>query len=284
MNSFVERHQDKITGVLGCFDRIVISATLPEIGFAGAATRFLSQQGFRVFDYTQWAEPLRDELRTHAERVADEAGLEIEFIRRYKSFRKEDRIKAILAKRGEHPGLVHIFSAMESCSSYRPWHDKVQQTTGLRSTQGKCLHYDFYFIDEHFGLCYLRVPTWSPFRLQIYLNGHSWLARQLERAQVGFAIATMASSRSTIQIMPKHWRMASTSSPCINTSIAGHAPTAPCLLSDQTTPNPRPGQEDWSPVQVLPDRPRSPGRGLGLVNPRIRCRAQSIDTTGMKFL
>jgi hypothetical protein len=30
----------------------------------------------------------------------------------------------------------------------------------------KCLHYCFYFIDEEFGLCYLRVPTWAPFRLQ----------------------------------------------------------------------------------------------------------------------
>ena len=34
-------------------------------------------------------------------------------------------------------------------------------------------------IDELFGLCYLRVPTWAPFRLQVYFNGHQWLARQL---------------------------------------------------------------------------------------------------------
>ena len=26
----------------------------------------------------------------------------------------------------------------------------------------------FYFIDKYFGLCYLRVPTWSPFRLQCF--------------------------------------------------------------------------------------------------------------------
>ncbi|MEQ6340844.1 MAG: hypothetical protein M3A44_04115 [Gammaproteobacteria bacterium] len=45
--------------------------------------------------------------------------------------------------------------------------------TFLRSTPGKCLHYYFYFIDEEVGLCYLRVPTWRPFRLQFYCNGHS---------------------------------------------------------------------------------------------------------------
>ena len=43
-----------------------------------------------------------------------------------------------------------------------------------------------YFIDVEFGLCYLRVPTWAPFRLQFYCNGHNWLAVQLGQAGVAF--------------------------------------------------------------------------------------------------
>jgi len=31
----------------------------------------------------------------------------------------------------------------------------------------------------------LRVPTWCPFRLQFYFNGHNWLARQLDKAAIG---------------------------------------------------------------------------------------------------
>ncbi len=75
---------------------------------------------------------------------------------------------------------------MESCPSYRPWHDKTTHRTFLRPTSGKCLHYYFYFIDEQFGLCYVRVPTWAPFRLQVYFNGHAWLACQLCQAGIGF--------------------------------------------------------------------------------------------------
>ena len=122
MNPFVERHRDKISGLLSCFDRVVITGTLPDIGYAGAMAGYLSYHKIRLFDYPRWAEPLRDELRNHAEQLARESGIEIEFIRRHKAFRKEDRIKAII--RGNHPGLVHIFSAMESCTAYRPWHDK----------------------------------------------------------------------------------------------------------------------------------------------------------------
>jgi len=44
-------------------------------------------------------------LRENAERLAAEAGVEIEFIRK-RNVRKEDRVKAVLARRGEHPGLV----------------------------------------------------------------------------------------------------------------------------------------------------------------------------------
>ena len=41
MNPFVERHQNKIAGVLSCFDRVVITGTLPDIGYAGAMAGYL---------------------------------------------------------------------------------------------------------------------------------------------------------------------------------------------------------------------------------------------------
>jgi hypothetical protein len=145
----------------------VITGTLPDICHPAAMAGYLGYRDIRLFDYARWAEPLRDEVRANAERLAAEAGLEIEFIRKLKAFRKEDRVQAILAERGDQPGLVHIFSAMEACSSYRPWYDKASGKTLFKPTTGKCLHYYFYFIDEQFGLCYLRVPTWAPFRLQV---------------------------------------------------------------------------------------------------------------------
>lgn len=114
--------------------------------------------------------------------------MQIEFIRKLKTFRKEARIKEILAERGDQPGLVHIFSATEACLSYQPWHDKSTHRTFLKLSSGKCLHYYFYFIGEQFGLCYVRVPTWAPFRLQVYFNGHSWLARQLRQAEIPFEV------------------------------------------------------------------------------------------------
>jgi hypothetical protein len=49
--------------------------------------------------------------------------------------------------------LVPIFGAMETCSSYRPWHDKVTGKTYLKPDRSKCMTCYFYFLHEDFGLC-----------------------------------------------------------------------------------------------------------------------------------
>ena len=183
-----ETYKNQILGVLSCYDRVIIQGTLPGWCFDSGMTSFLYSQGIRIFDFPQFAQPLREEVRENAERIAKENGVEIEFIRKIKAFRKEARIKEIIEKRGDHPGIVHIFSAMEACMSYKPWHDKQTGSTFLKYDHGKCLHYYFYFIDKEFGLCYMRVPTWCPFRLQFYFNGHNWLANKLKNHDIPYVM------------------------------------------------------------------------------------------------
>ncbi|MBI4958233.1 MAG: helix-turn-helix transcriptional regulator [Desulfovibrio sp.] len=192
MASFISRYSDKIRGTLSCYDRVVIQGILPGLCYAQGMTSYLYSHNIRIFDYARFAEPLRDVIRENAERLAAEQGIKIEFVRKLKAFRKEKRIAAIIQKRGTHPGLVHILSGMETCVSYKPWHDKKSHKTFLIPDSGKCLHYYFYFIDPEFGLCYLRVPTWCPFRLQFYFNGHNQLAAKLRKRGVDFQLVDNA--------------------------------------------------------------------------------------------
>ena len=186
-----ERFSDQIAGVLSCYDRLIIQGTIPDFCYAQGMTNYLFQRHIRIFDYAQFAQPLRDQLREHAEHLAAERGIAIEFIRK-SSLRKNEKIQATIQERGSHPGLVAILSAMEPCSSYKPWHDKQTGKTFLRPDDGKCLHYYFYLIDQQLGLCYLRVPTWCPFRLQFYCNGHFWLAAELTKQNIRYRIAENA--------------------------------------------------------------------------------------------
>ena len=180
-----QRYAEQIVGTLGCWDRVIITGTLTDVCHAGAVEGWLRRDNIRCFDLKVFAEPLRDQVRDHALLTARGTGLSIEHIER-KNFRKEDRVAEVLRQRGEAPGLVHVFSAMETCAAFKPWHDKTTGKTGLRPTTGKCLHYYFYFLHPRLGLVYVRVPTWLPFRLQIYFNGHNWLASRLRRAGLKF--------------------------------------------------------------------------------------------------
>jgi hypothetical protein len=177
----LDRYSKLIDGCLCCFDRVVIAGTLTDVCHPDAVAAILGALGIRLYDFPVYAEPLRNAICANAQRLAQDNGIEIEYINRPRDLRKEERIAAILAQRGDHPGLVHIFSVLERCRCYQPWHDRKTGQTGMRARTGVCLHYYFYFVDEELGLCYVRVPTWLPFRLQVYFNQHNWLAKQLSR-------------------------------------------------------------------------------------------------------
>jgi len=191
MVSLTQRYDDRIAGVLSCYDRVVITGTLPTVCYAGGMTGFLHARGLRIFDFPEFASTLRDRVRERAASIAVDADVTIEHIAR-SHIRKEEIVAKVLERRGDAPGLVHVLSAMETCPVYRPWHDKATGKTFLRPDTGKCLHYYFYFMDAELGLVYLRVPTWAPFRLQFYCNGHSWLARRLTAEGIAFTAADNA--------------------------------------------------------------------------------------------
>jgi len=187
MNLLTVSHESKISDVLSCFDRLIFTGTIPQICYAQGMTSHLYSNNIRIFDYPKFAEPLKNKLRDNAEKLAHENDVEIEFVAKT-HIRKEELVKKVLEKRGTHPGLVHIISAMEACGSYKPWHDKQTGKTFLKGTQGKCLHYYFYFIDPYLGYGYIRVPTWCPFKLQVYINGHNILANQLHKKGIKFSM------------------------------------------------------------------------------------------------
>lgn len=86
MGHFTQRHADKIAFSLSCFDRVVITGSLVDVGYAKAMRSFLYRLGLPIFEYRDWASQFRDELSEHAEAVARDNGLGIEFVRK-KNFR-----------------------------------------------------------------------------------------------------------------------------------------------------------------------------------------------------
>jgi hypothetical protein len=54
--SLTDRYDDQIGGMLSCYDRVVITGTLPTICYAAGYAA-----GIRIFDYPAFAQTLRDQ-------------------------------------------------------------------------------------------------------------------------------------------------------------------------------------------------------------------------------
>ncbi len=181
----IGRHTKEVAGHLRCFDRVIVHGTLVDVAPPGALLVSMNHAGLRPRDLARFAEPIGREVRDHIIGLARRHEVEVEMVTR-KSFRQEDRIAAILQERGTQPGLVHVFAVKETATVFDTRHARADGYAQVITRRGCCLHYYLYWIHERLGLIHVRVPTWLPLRLQVYFNGHNWLARQMDQAGIKF--------------------------------------------------------------------------------------------------
>lgn len=60
----------------------------------------MPENGIRIFDYLSFSQPLTEQVRQNAEKIAQENGIEIEFIWKLHAFRKDDHIQKIISETG----------------------------------------------------------------------------------------------------------------------------------------------------------------------------------------
>jgi hypothetical protein len=87
-------------------------------------------------------------------------------------------------------GVYFIFKSMEQGRTFRislpkyPTQDPHYRI--LAHQRSRSTHYYFYIRDEVLGPMVMRVASFFPFQTTYYLNGHSFIEQELNRAQVGF--------------------------------------------------------------------------------------------------
>lgn len=181
MERFLTRHSSRIVGVVSGFDRLLFRGTLRSISFLEGMDRFLSSQRILYKDFTAFAGRITAHVRVHAEAMARDTGRPLEYLRS-SSISKDARARAILTRDGITDGLVCIFSCVESCRTYTVRGDRQAKRLRLVREDRRCVFLYFYYVDPAFGLMHVRLQTWLPLTVQIYVNGRAWLARQLSAA------------------------------------------------------------------------------------------------------
>jgi hypothetical protein len=190
MERFTQLFGRLLALVYHCFDRIVILGYLPLLTRPENIVHFFRDvQGIRAItkevlrkrttDYTRWVESF---ARNHQ--------IPIEWAE--KGMRKEHYVLPALQRmeRRHRFGVYFILKSMEVGTSFRsamPKYPTADPDYRILSRQ-RCryTHYYFYIRDEVLGPVAVCVGSFLPFSITYYLNGHSFIERELRRAGVAF--------------------------------------------------------------------------------------------------
>jgi hypothetical protein len=183
MNDFINAHQPKVKGVLSCFDRMIFRGYLPIID-GWAMAMFLNPNNIRFRNLKSFLVEHASAIKKHAQGMAHNAGRPFQYLSR--KIRMEEKARNMAARDRIQEGLVCVFSMLQPCRTF-----SFKFTKGkpfAQSATRKCLHIDYDFMDKRFGLIDVRIQTWFPMLIQVYVNGQQGLARKLSDCGVGYTM------------------------------------------------------------------------------------------------
>jgi hypothetical protein len=175
MQRFAAKHQDSITGTLGCFDRVIFHGHLHKIMIARLLLFWLIGKQIRIADLPRLGARCRETLESHARAVARRSRRPFTWLK--SSVRQEAYVKSVISSLKIRSGLVCVLSCLEPQRTVRLYGKKETPRLADDRRPGKVLY--FYYLTRDCGLIHVRIQLWFPFLIQVYVNGHEWLARQM---------------------------------------------------------------------------------------------------------
>jgi hypothetical protein len=188
MSAFEMVHQDRIAGKLVCFDRLIIKGHVSKLYPVGAFKAFLDREHVLLKDFGSYVAARTAELKAHAKAMAESAGRPYIYLgaahTKAKGRSKEDLARSIAERDGISEGLVCVFATVEPCTSFDVNKNASTHRLEIVRRRRKCLYLYFYRIDAELGFCHVRVQSWFPFEIQVWINGREALSRALDKAGV----------------------------------------------------------------------------------------------------
>lgn len=181
----IEKFKDKINGVLSTFDRMIIKGHIRQFFSTSGKMHFLSQENVLLKDFGTYAETITTGIKTHIEWIASDMERPLVYLNSSK-ISKEGTALDILKQNPVEEGLICILSTVELCKSVEIKKNKATQKLELANGMRKCLYYYFYYLDKEFGFMHVKLQSWFPFEIQVYINGREYLSKQLDMAGITY--------------------------------------------------------------------------------------------------
>jgi hypothetical protein len=108
MERFLKRYEDRITGILSGFDRLLFRGSLRSISYVDGLQIFLNAEHVLLKDFAGYVERLTARLKTHAADLAERTGRPFLYLPASRTS-KEEVIRQLLKTTPVSDGLIAIF-------------------------------------------------------------------------------------------------------------------------------------------------------------------------------
>ena len=186
MEKFLARHASLVTSILSGFDRVIFRGHLLPLMRDGGMFFFLQAAKVRLLDFKDYVVETSERVKAAALSEAEKRHRPVLYLPSSKTD-KERLAKGLLVQHPlQKPGLICAFKTVEPCMSFEYHRSADHHERGLKLRARKCMHIYKYYQHPNFGFMHVRLQTWFPFNIQVYINGREWLAMQLKRRRSAF--------------------------------------------------------------------------------------------------
>lgn len=184
MSTMLTQYADKINGVFSFFDRMIINGFLRPLFFEYRLPSTLYRLGIPYKEYKTFFLNVTDQISEQVKNRVLESKRPMIYLPSSK-IKKEDLVKEILKKDPVTDGLICVLKTLETCRSVKVVGTAEGKLT-VKGTNTKCLHYYLYFQDREFGFMFVRIQTWFPFNIQVYINGREMMKHLFEKNGISY--------------------------------------------------------------------------------------------------
>lgn len=185
MEKFLERYSSKITGVLSTFDRMIFKGHILSFFQRSSRHHYLFQEKVLFKNFGTYAKRVSEVIKDNASNLAVKEGRPRVYLNSSRDS-KEGIARKIMEEDKIQEGLICVLTCVEPCLAFDVRGNKENKKLEVVLRERKCLFIYFYYQHKEFGFMHVRLQTWFPFQIQIYINGREWLTKQLDDKGIGY--------------------------------------------------------------------------------------------------
>ena len=173
-----------------CLDRIYLNGYVPNLQVPGQVVSFMTAHLGNPIPSPAIMDKIGTGFRTAVDRFATDNHIPV--LRFGKGDRKIEVMQPYLARQARtgRSGVAAIGIAQEFqnvfASAQRTGNNGVPWFSFSKADRRVTCFY-FYLWDADFGPAFIKICTYFPYPIKVWLNGHEWAKRQAAKAGIGFS-------------------------------------------------------------------------------------------------